>query len=100
MIGPASPVSLTATPGLRAGDLRPAASGGASDFTAMLASIAGEAVDKTKAAEAASLRGVRGSASVEEVVSTIMDAERSLQTALAVRDKLAQAYLELSRMGI
>jgi flagellar hook-basal body complex protein FliE len=99
MIGPASPVSPGVALALRADPRQPAAAGPA-DFTAMLASVASEAIDKTKAAEATALRGVRGAASVEEVVSSIMEAERSLQTALAVRDKLAQAYLELSRMGI
>lgn len=99
MIGPASPVLPGPALALRA-DPRQSAATGAADFTAMLASVASEAIDKTKAAEATALRGVRGAASVEEVVSSIMEAERSLQTALAVRDKLAQAYLELSRMGI
>ena len=98
MLGPASPVSPGVALALRADPRQPAA--GPADFTAMLASVASEAIDKTKAAEATALRGVRGTASVEEVVSSIMEAERSLQTALAVRDKLAQAYLELSRMGI
>jgi flagellar hook-basal body complex protein FliE len=101
MIGSISPVSFAATAaGLRSSGATQPAGAGAADFTAMLANVANEAIDKTRSAEATALRGVRGDASVEQVVSSIMAAERSLQTALAVRDKLAQAYLELSRMGI
>jgi flagellar hook-basal body complex protein FliE len=88
MIGPVSSVSPGAASLFGGGAQRATGAAGASD------------VDKTKAAEATALDGVKGKASVEQVVSAIMDAERSLQTAMAVRDKLAQAYLELSRMGI
>jgi len=34
------------------------------------------------------------------VVERILEAERSLQTGLAVRDKLVSAYLEVTRMQI
>jgi flagellar hook-basal body complex protein FliE len=100
MIG--SLTATTATSLVRPAEprLSAAADGATPDFASMLAGIASEAIDKTRAAEATALQGVKGRASVEEVVSTIMEAERSLQTALAVRDKIAQAYLELSRMGI
>ena len=35
-----------------------------------------------------------------EVVDALMSAEQSLQTAIAIRDKLVTAYLEVSRMQI
>ena len=41
-----------------------------------------------------------GDVSVREVVNSVMDAERSLNTAIAIRDKIVQAYLEVSRMQI
>jgi flagellar hook-basal body complex protein FliE len=34
------------------------------------------------------------------VVSSVMEAEQSLQTAIAIRDKIVQAYLEISRMPV
>ena len=51
-------------------------------------------------AEALSIAGVRGQASVQQVVDAVMTAEQSLQTAIAVRDKVVSAYLEISRMAI
>jgi flagellar hook-basal body complex protein FliE len=34
------------------------------------------------------------------VADAVMSAEQSLQAAVAIRDKLVQAYLEISRMQI
>lgn len=42
----------------------------------------------------------KGQASVQQVVEAVMSAEQSLQTALAVRDKVVAAYQEISRMQI
>jgi flagellar hook-basal body complex protein FliE len=76
-----------------------AATGGA-DFGQVLANVAGEAVNNMKAGEAAAISGMRGQASVQDVVDAVMSAERSLQTALAVRDKAVSAWQEISRMQI
>lgn len=70
------------------------------DFASVLAKVAGEAVDTMKGAEAVSLDGVQGRASTQAVVEAVMSAERTLQTAVALRDKAVNAYLELSRMAI
>lgn len=35
-----------------------------------------------------------------EVINSVMAAERSLSTAIAIRDKMVQAYTEISRMQI
>ena len=45
-------------------------------------------------------RALQGKASVQQVVEAVMSAERQLQTAIAVRDKVVAAYLEISRMAI
>jgi flagellar hook-basal body complex protein FliE len=37
---------------------------------------------------------------VHKVVESIMSAQRSLQSALAIRDKVVTAYQEISRMNI
>jgi len=77
--------------------------GGASaggDFGAMLSQMATEAVNTVKTAEATSIKGVNGEASTQAVVEAVMSAERTLQTAVAIRDKAVAAYLELSRMAI
>lgn len=51
-------------------------------------------------AEALSIGAVKGEAEVHEVVGALMTAEQSLRMAVAVRDKIVSAYLELSRMQI
>lgn len=68
------------------------------------ASIIGEALtglsDRLRSAEAVSVAGLRGNASTQQVVEQVMAAEQSLQMAIAVRDKIVSAYLEISRMAI
>lgn len=79
-----------------------ASSGGLlpADFSEVLSKLAADAVTTMKAGEATSIAGVQGKASVQEVVGAVMEAERTLQTAIVLRDKAVSAYLELSRMAI
>jgi len=70
------------------------------DFGAMLSELASGAAGAVKTAEAMSLAGVRGQANVQQVVESVMAAEQALQGAIAVRDKVVGAYLEISRMQI
>ncbi|MBG0808584.1 flagellar hook-basal body complex protein FliE [Methylosinus sp. H3A] len=69
-------------------------------FSQVLDQLTTGVIDKVKSSEAASIAGVQGKASVQQVVDEIMSAERALQTALAVRDKAVGAYQEISRMTI
>ena len=71
-----------------------------SDFGSMLTRIASDAMDTLKSAEAISIAGVQDKASVQKVVESVMAAEQQLQAAVAVRDKVVAAYLEVSRMTI
>lgn len=84
--------------------MAPAAAGAAqaagNDFSAVMAQVASEAMTDLKSAETVSIDGVNGRASTQAVVEAVMNAERTLQTAVAVRDKVVAAYLELSRMAI
>lgn len=70
------------------------------DFATVLARTALQAVDTLKAGEAAAITGIQGKASVQQVAEAVMAAEQTLQSAIAVRDKVVAAYLELSRMQI
>jgi len=70
------------------------------DFGSVLANMITNTIDTVKASESTSAAGVRGQASVQQVVEAVMAAEQSLQSSLAVRDKIVQAYLEISRMQI
>jgi flagellar hook-basal body complex protein FliE len=70
------------------------------DFAALLGQVAADAAGTVRNAEALSIAGLRGQASVQQVVEAVMSAEQTLQGALAIRDKAVAAYLELSRMSI
>jgi flagellar hook-basal body complex protein FliE len=75
------------------------AAGGA-DFGQIMNEITGDAVGNLKSAEAASIGGIQGTTPVHQVVESIMSAQRSLQSVLAMRDKAVAAYQEISRMAI
>ncbi len=70
------------------------------DFGAVLAEAALNAANVLKAGEATSIAGIRGQASVQQVVEAVMAAEQTLQSSIAIRDKVVSAYLEVSRMQI
>ncbi|MER0240351.1 flagellar hook-basal body complex protein FliE [Fulvimarina sp. MAC8] len=70
------------------------------EFSEVLSRVMVDAADTVKSAEATSIQGVNGKASTQAVVEAVMSAERTLQTAVAVRDKAVAAYMELSRMQI
>lgn len=72
----------------------------AGSFEAVLTQLSNNAVSDLKAGEASALAGLQGKASTREVVDAVMKAEQSLQTVIAVRDKVISAYLEITRMSI
>lgn len=69
-------------------------------FEEALKQTVGSAVDTLKAGEATALQGVEGAAPPMRVVESVMDAQRSLQSVLAIRDKLVSAWQDISRMSI
>ena len=69
----------------------------------LAAAIAGVATGFARtldAAEAASVGAMAGDVGLREAVDAVMEAERSLRTAAAIRDKLVAGWLDLSRMSI
>jgi flagellar hook-basal body complex protein FliE len=70
------------------------------DFGSMLSQLAANAAGVVRQAEATSIAGIQGTATVQQVVEAVMSAEQTLQGAVAIRDKVVAAYLELSRMQI
>ena len=70
------------------------------DFASILADVVQGAANQVKAGEAAAISGLRGQMPIQDVVEAVMSAERSLQTALALRDKSVAAWQEISRMAI
>ena len=69
-------------------------------FDQALAQVIGSAVDTLQAGEAVAIQGVEGAVSPMKVVDSVMAAQRSLQTVLAIRDKAVSAYQEIARMAI
>ncbi len=77
-----------------------AAQSGVSSFDSVLKDFAASAANTLKQGEAAALSGIEGQIPVQSVVEQVMAAERTLQAAIAVRDKLVSSYLEISRMQV
>ncbi|MFY9969051.1 MAG: flagellar hook-basal body complex protein FliE [Roseiarcus sp.] len=78
----------------------PAAPAVGASFEQALGQAIGSAVDTLKAGEAFAIQGVQGAATPMKVVESVMDAQRSLQSVLAIRDKIVSAYQEIARMAI
>ncbi len=103
MIGSISPLgtqALTKPTGLVPEAAHGATGEVAASFAAALSDIASQTATTLRQAEQLSIAGIQGQADTREVVDAVMSAEQSLQAAIAIRDKIVTAYLEVSRMGI
>ena len=86
-VGPASPQA-------------PVAPAGGTSFEDALGQAIGSAVGTLQAGEAAAIQGVEGLATPMKVVEGVMAVQRSLQSVLAIRDKVVSAYQDIARMAI
>jgi flagellar hook-basal body complex protein FliE len=96
------PVSLSAIPAASGASLPTPLSaqpsgGGFSDF---LVNAGQTLKTKLDAAETVSAQSLNGGFDPRAVADAVMSAERTLQTAVVIRDKLVAAYLDISRMAI
>jgi flagellar hook-basal body complex protein FliE len=73
---------------------------GGAGFGQMLSQVLSDAMSSTKAAETQMANQVAGKAELIDVVTAISSAEASLETVMAVRDQVIQAYQEILRMPI
>jgi flagellar hook-basal body complex protein FliE len=62
--------------------------------------MASQAASSIKTGDSMAIKGIQGQAPIQEVVQAVMQAQTSLQTALAIRDKVVTTYQELTRMSI
>jgi len=67
-------------------------------FAAVLGNVANGAVNTLKNAESMSFAGIKGTATTREVVDAVMQAQQTLQTAIAIRDKVVSSFLEVTKM--
>jgi flagellar hook-basal body complex protein FliE len=73
---------------------------GAPSFAEMVAATLVDAVETNRRGEVQAMRAAAGSASLQEVVEAVNAAELSLQTVVALRDRMIAAYQEIMRMPI
>jgi flagellar hook-basal body complex protein FliE len=69
-------------------------------FANLVENAADAALQAGHSAERMSTKAVAGSADLSEVVTAVANAEVTLQTVVAVRDRVVQAYQEIMRMPI
>lgn len=72
----------------------------AQSFADVLSHSIENAIDAGRRSEAISAKAIAGEADLNEVVTAVTNAEVTLQTVVAVRDKVIQAYQEILRMPI
>ena len=72
--------------------------GGADDFAGLVKSAIKEAVRIGERSERQSIAAIQDKADLDQVVTAVAEAEVTLQTVVAVRDKVIDAYKEIIRM--
>ena len=78
----------------------PRASDPGGDFAALVKNAADSVGSAAKTSEVTSLQAIAGDADINEVVAAVTNAEVALQTVLAVRERVIQAYQDIIRMPI
>ena len=70
------------------------------DFSSMVTEAAASAMQTVQKGEQVAAAGVSGTADVQQVVQALSDAELTMQTVVAVRDKVLGAYNDVMKMTI
>jgi flagellar hook-basal body complex protein FliE len=76
-----------------------AGAGGAS-FSDALADAVKDAMGTVRAGEAAAAQGAAGQGDIVQVVNAVNAAELTLETVVAIRDRVISAYQDIMRMPI
>lgn len=72
----------------------------AQNFGDLVNQAVGNAIETGKASENLSAQALAGKADLREVVTAVTNAEVTMQTALAIRDRVVQAYKDIVSMPI
>jgi flagellar hook-basal body complex protein FliE len=86
--------AAVATPNVGAG------SPGQDEFGSLMRSMLHDTVSTIQGGETAAIAGMQGNMPLQQVVEAAVQAEQALHTAIAIRDKVVGAYVEISRMQI
>jgi len=73
---------------------------GAGDFSAALREAARDTIETLRQGETETLKAAAGKADLNDVVMAVSQADITLQTVVAVRDRVIQAYQDIMRMPI
>jgi flagellar hook-basal body complex protein FliE len=77
-----------------------AAPGKGDGFSDLVKQATQGTIESLKQGESATLQAVAGKADIGQVVTAVSNAEVTLQAAVAVRDRVIQAYMDIIRMPI
>jgi len=91
--------SITA-PSAASAAIAPANVAGAGSFADFLSGAVQDSIANIRAGEQAAQAAVTGNANIVDVVNAVNSAELSLNTVVAVRDKVVQAYQSIMNMPI
>lgn len=69
-------------------------------FADLIKDVVSNSVAATKTSEQLSIKAIAGEADLREVVAAISNAEMALETVVAIRDRVTNAYQEILRMPI
>lgn len=84
----------------KAGQGAGVAAGDGMSFGDMVKKVAKDSIAVMRGGEKTSAQAVLGKADLTDVVEAVTQAELTLQTVMAVRDRLLNAYQEIMRMPI
>jgi flagellar hook-basal body complex protein FliE len=70
------------------------------DFSKMVSDAAAQAVDTVRTGDSTAIAALNGQAGLQQVVEATMAMESTVQVAVALRDKMVDAYQEVMRMPI
>jgi flagellar hook-basal body complex protein FliE len=77
-----------------------AAQAGGMNFGNVLADTMKEALGTMRAGETAAVQGAAGQGDIVQVVNSVTAAELTLETVVAIRDKVISAYQDIMKMPI
>jgi flagellar hook-basal body complex protein FliE len=100
IVGPVDLKAFAGAAGLPAANTVAGSANPAVSFASVLSDMATNTVGTLQRAEQVSVQGMQGQVDTREVVDAVMNAEQALQAAVAIRDKIISAYMEISRMAI
>lgn len=90
-------LGATKLPQIAEADISPNIEGG---FSGMVEKLVTDAAANMRSAETASAKQVAGKGDLIDVVTAVGAAETALDTVVAVRDRMVNAYSEIMRMQI